>query len=107
MAVKEIKRSISGLTREELKNEVKRLRNQIKDLNKLHLEKERRIEKEFQQKHTALYNNIQDPVFVFDAITYKFLHCNDSAIEEYGYSLQELLSMTPFDLHNPDEFEKS
>jgi len=44
-----------------------------------------------------------DAVFVIDAETLRFLDCNDAACQAYGYSRDELLSMTPIPLHPPEE----
>lgn len=42
-----------------------------------------------------------DPVFVFDASTLQFIYVNNGAIEQVGYSEQEMLNMHPFDI-KPD-----
>jgi len=44
-----------------------------------------------------------DAVFVIDAKTLRFLDCNLSACQKYGYSRQQMLRMTPLDLHPQDE----
>ena len=44
-------------------------------------------------------------VFVIDAETLRFLDCNDHACQTYGYSREELLAMTPVELHPADERE--
>jgi PAS domain S-box-containing protein len=44
-------------------------------------------------------------VFIYDAVSYKFLHCNEAAIKNYGYAKEEILLLTPFDLHKPEDFE--
>jgi PAS domain S-box-containing protein len=46
-----------------------------------------------------------DAVFVIDAETLRFLDCNDAACQAYGYSRDELLSMTPVPLHPLEERE--
>ncbi len=94
------------MTREELLKEIAELRQQFKEIKKIQKERENRIEKENRQKYHALFNTIADPLFIYDAATYRFLHCNDSAIKKYKYSREEILNMTPFDLHKPEDFEK-
>lgn len=70
------------------------------DLDK-NLEKQKTADK----KYKSLYNHIADPIIVFDKKDYHFLDCNDAFKEIYGYSMDELKSMTPFDLHPRDEHE--
>jgi len=53
--------------------------------------------------YRGLFNQIADAVFVIDRQTQRFLDCNDAAVRKYGYSREELLSMTPLDLHPPAE----
>jgi PAS domain S-box-containing protein len=63
--------------------------------------------KESKNQYQSLFNQIADPVVVFDQETMKFLDCNNSMLLKYGYSIEELLEMTPLDLHPVDEdFEK-
>jgi len=56
-------------------------------------------------KYRTLFNDIADPVFIFDQETHRFLDCNQTAIRRYGYTLDELRTMTPVQLHPPDEVE--
>lgn len=55
-------------------------------------------------KYRALFNQIADPVLVFDRQTHLFLDFSESALRLYGYSPEELRKMTPFDLHPPTEY---
>jgi PAS domain S-box-containing protein len=55
--------------------------------------------------YRGLFNRMADAVFVIDAETLRFLDCNDAACQTYGYSREELLSMTPIPLHPPEERE--
>ncbi|MCP5051384.1 MAG: PAS domain S-box protein [bacterium] len=105
MAIKEIKKSLSSLDRDELRREVRELQRRLRDSQKSKLDKWRRLEQEYKQKYLSFLDNLRDPVFIYDAISYNFLHCNEAAVSLYGYSREELLGMTPFDLHNPDDFE--
>lgn len=57
-------------------------------------------------KYRALFNNVADPIFIFDRETKHILDCNASALERYGYRLEELLMMTPLDLLPPHELER-
>jgi len=61
--------------------------------------------------NTRLANNLQqfkltldqtlDCVFMFDPITLQYIYANQGAVDQVGYSLQELHGMTPLDL-KPD-----
>jgi len=55
--------------------------------------------------YRGLFNRMADAVFVIDAETMRFLDCNDATCQVYGYSREELLSMTPVLLHPPEERE--
>lgn len=54
---------------------------------------------ESQKQYEALFNQIADPVIVFEQETKKLLHCNTAMIEKYGYTLDKLKEMTPLSLH--------
>lgn len=62
--------------------------------------------KESEKKYRILFNNIVDPIFIFSKENLHFLDCNNSVIENYGYSKEELKKLTPFDLHPKNEYEK-
>ena len=46
------------------------------------------------------------PFWVFDAASLKFLEVNSAAVAQYGYSRDEFLSMTIFDLRSDDDKDK-
>ncbi|HSO30447.1 MAG TPA: PAS domain S-box protein, partial [Candidatus Sulfomarinibacteraceae bacterium] len=46
----------------------------------------------------ALIDGTNDALFAFDPVTLRFSHVNQGAIEQVGYSRDELLAMTPLDL---------
>jgi len=56
-------------------------------------------------KYRTLFNRVIDPIFIYDRETKKFLDCNEAVPRVYGYSRDELLSMSPFDLHPPEDHE--
>jgi PAS domain S-box-containing protein len=60
---------------------------------------------ESESKYRALFNQVADPVFIFDQTTHRFLDFNDSALRVYGYTAAELRALTPFALHPPEDFE--
>ena len=62
---------------------------------------------ETEVKYFNIFNKIQDPVFIYDQKTYKFLDCNERVVKKvYGYTLLELRNMTPLDLHPKHELTK-
>lgn len=62
--------------------------------------------KESERKYRALFNQIVDPVVIFDKSTYNFLDWNNAVERIYGYSPEEFETMTPYDLHPPEELER-
>jgi len=62
-----------------------------------------RVLQENERKYRLLFDGIPNPVFVFDAETHRFLDCNKAVLRVYGYTKEEILSMTPFDLHPPED----
>jgi two-component system, cell cycle sensor histidine kinase and response regulator CckA len=90
----------------ELRDENQKLSEQLRENERIQKIREERREREYRMKYLSFINCIADPVFIYDAITYKFLHCNEAAIDNYGYNKEEILTMTPFDLHRQEEFEK-
>ncbi|MFW6131209.1 MAG: ATP-binding protein [Candidatus Aminicenantaceae bacterium] len=57
-------------------------------------------------KYQTFFNHIADPVLIFDKKTHKFLDCNKAVERVYGYTKEEIRSMTPYDLHPKEEIEK-
>ena len=96
----------SELTKERLLKEIDALRGEIEAIRNLQSKKTNLKEREGKQKYYSVFNNIADPVLIFDATSYRFLDCNEAVITKYKYSREEILSMTPFDLHKPEEFQK-
>jgi len=58
---------------------------------------------ESEGKYYALFNNIVDPVIIFNKKSKRIVQFNKSFKQVYGYSDKEILSMTPFDLHPKEE----
>lgn len=67
-------------------------------------------ERELAQKRKSiqrtLFEHTPDPTVFFDKETHTFLDCNKAFQTVYGYSKDEIRSMTPFDLHPPEDIEK-
>lgn len=54
-------------------------------------------------QYQTLFNQIADPILVFDQKTKMILDCNTALINKYGYTIEELQKMTPLDLHPAEE----
>jgi PAS domain S-box-containing protein len=64
-----------------------------------------KLQNEKQKQYKTLFNNIPDAVFLHDMKTHAFVDFNDRALK-YGYTKEELLKMTPYDLHPPGDMKK-
>ena len=58
-----------------------------------------------EEQHRKFLNQLPDPVLIFDRTTYHFLDCNQAAVQQYGYTREEFIQMTPFDLHSSEEHD--
>lgn len=103
------KRDDKSKSKEQLLQEVSDLRKRVAELEQLRTKDaesgQKRVKGE--DKYRALFNRIADPILIYDKETHKFLECNDTATRVYGYSKEELMSMTPFDLYAKEDFEKA
>jgi len=52
-----------------------------------------------EQRYAALFEMAPVPMWVFDVATRRFLNVNKAAVDSYGYSAQEFLGMTLFDIY--------
>ncbi len=69
----------------------------------------RRLERQLlenEQKYRMLFESNGEAMYVYDLDTYRFLAVNQAAITRYGYSRDEFLGMTVFDLWPPAEAKK-
>jgi PAS domain S-box-containing protein/putative nucleotidyltransferase with HDIG domain len=92
----------------ELVEEIKELRSRIAELEESEKESEQ-VEEELlhsKEKYHTLFNKIADPIFIFDKKSQLFIDCNEAVQRIYGYSIDELKSMTIFDLHAPEDLKK-
>ncbi len=55
-----------------------------------------------ESKYRSLFDRVVDPIFILDATSHQYLDCNETALKVYGYSRDEILTMTPFDLRPPE-----
>lgn len=56
--------------------------------------------------YKKVFDCAADAIFIHDRESHRFLDCNRSALERYGYSLEEIQQMTPYDLHPHAELDK-
>jgi two-component system sensor histidine kinase UhpB len=54
--------------------------------------------RESEERYRELFNNNPMPMWVFDAITHRFLEANGAAIHHYGYTQEEFLGKTLADI---------
>jgi PAS domain S-box-containing protein len=62
-----------------------------------------------QKEYFNLFDANPNPMWVYDSKTLKFLLVNQAAVDKYGYSKEEFLSLNGFDIrpsHEHDIFEK-
>jgi diguanylate cyclase (GGDEF)-like protein/PAS domain S-box-containing protein len=61
---------------------------------------------EVRRRYVDLFRASPAPMWVYDAETLRFLSVNESAIQYYGYSRDEFLTMTLRDIRPPDEWAR-
>jgi PAS domain S-box-containing protein len=83
---------------------VDRLVGTLQDVTKRKQVEQAMLESE--QRYTALFEAAPLPMWVFDDEAYQFLAVNDAAVQEYGFSREEFLAMSAFDIHPPSEFSR-
>jgi two-component system cell cycle sensor histidine kinase/response regulator CckA len=66
-------------------------------------ERAREALRQSEEAHRALFEASPVPMYVFDVETFDFLAVNDSATRLYGYSRQEMLERSLFDLRTSAE----
>lgn len=57
-------------------------------------------------KFKSILDQTHDCVFMFDAVSLEFFYVNEGALQQTGYSRNELLGMHPYDI-KPDHTERS
>jgi two-component system cell cycle sensor histidine kinase/response regulator CckA len=92
--------------------EVRKLEQKLHELERSNRELQRELAererhagelRDSQERYRSLFEAIVDPLFVYDAETYRFLNVNRAAVAQYGYSREELLRMTLFDIRPPED----
>ena len=59
-----------------------------------------------EQRYAVLFEEAPVPMWVYDAQTFQFLAVNGVATHDYGYSREEFLSMTIFDIRSEAEAQR-
>ena len=54
--------------------------------------------RESELRYRELFNSNPMPMWVFDAVTHRFLETNSAAVQHYGYTHEEFLGKTPADI---------
>ncbi|MEX3956626.1 EAL domain-containing protein [Trinickia sp. EG282A] len=65
-----------------------------------------RVMRRSDERFRELFDAHPVPMWIYDRETLSFLAANDAAVEQYGYSESELLSMTIREIHPPDELAR-
>lgn len=58
---------------------------------------------ESEERYRLLFENNPLPMWIYDLETLAFLKVNDAAVEHYGYSVDEFMSMTIKDIRPPED----
>ena len=56
-----------------------------------------------EERYRLLFESTPQPIWVYDEETLRFLAVNEAAVQTYGYSRAEFLSMTISELRSPEE----
>jgi two-component system sensor histidine kinase UhpB len=54
--------------------------------------------RESEARYRELFNSNPMPMWVFDALSHRFLEANSAAVQHYGYTQEEFLGRTPADI---------
>ena len=59
-----------------------------------------------EERYRSLFEKSPQPMWVYDTDTLQFLDVNEAAVEHYGYSREDFLSMTLKDIRPPEEIQR-
>lgn len=71
--------------------------------SRLQAERQRELIQQSNQQRQVLFMNNPQPMWLYDLETLRFLEVNHAAVEQYGYSRDEFLSMTLKDIRPQDD----
>jgi PAS domain S-box-containing protein len=100
-----------GVTDYVLKDHLFTLNTKVTRALKEAAEKKQKLETQLalvksERKYRHLFRGNPQPLWVMDLKSFRFLDVNDAALEHYGYTREEFLSMSAVDLRPPDERER-
>lgn len=55
------------------------------------------------ESYKQLFENSPAPMYIYDNETFQFIEVNHAALEQYGYTREEFLSLSALDIRPPDE----
>ena len=92
-------------TKEQLLSELKELREELAFFKALSAENIpiARVLKDFKEIYENFYKANPHPMWIYDLETLTFLDVNDAAVQIYGYSEEEFLSMTIRNIRPPED----
>lgn len=92
-------------TKEQLISELKELRGELAFFKALSAENIpiARVLRDFKEIYENFYKSNPHPMWIYDLETLAFLDVNDAAVQQYGYSEEEFLSMTIRDIRPPGD----
>lgn len=70
------------------------------------LERERKKIARNEQQYRNLYEGNPYPIWFYDPMTFRFVDVNDAAVDRYGYSREEFLTMSIFDIRPSEDYDK-
>jgi PAS domain S-box-containing protein len=87
-------------TKKQLIDELEEIRNRLADLRALHTERipVEKIPCDSEEIYEHFYKSNPHPMWIYDLETLAFLDVNDAAVQHYGYSREEFLSMSIKDI---------
>jgi PAS domain S-box-containing protein/putative nucleotidyltransferase with HDIG domain len=91
-----------SLERAELLHEHKRYQERLEEA----IQERTKQLKASEKKYQDLYDNAPDMFGSVDAETTKILHCNQTLATKLGYSKQEIIGQSIFDIYHPDCMEE-
>lgn len=59
-----------------------------------------------EQRYAALFESAPVPMWVYDSVSFRFLTVNSAARNSYGYTADEFMSMTLFDIESESELDR-
>ena len=65
--------------------------------------KDEKAIRDSERRYRLMFENNPHPMWVYDLETLRFLAVNRSAVQKYGYSVDEFCAMTIADIYPPDE----